>query len=306
MRLLTCLAVLLLAESALAHDRKELEDTKKALRNTLGGKAKVELKGNSLKLDIPKKDWDKLSQTERDRLARRLQRIWKGSRRKVILPRYMRGPTQERPALPKGEMLGLRDSPASLRFFEASPLAKKVYSGPLLARAQLPKGFRSISGSPPELRKTPDYRIKSRVDRYMERLDQYARKAGVDPTLAKGIMYAEMGHSGVPELCNSKGACGLMQVKQGTMRDMVRLGYLPKPVGIRTVDGNLQAGVAYLEYLQDRFHGNQTLMAAAYNAGPNRSSLEHGHVPRIPETQKYVAKVSYWMKANYGESLRID
>jgi soluble lytic murein transglycosylase-like protein len=50
--------------------------------------------------------------------------------------------------------------------------------------------------------------------------------------------------------------------------------------------------------LQGIFGNRYDLIAAAYNAGPNRRSLQNGQIPNIPETQDYVQKVSNYYSRN--------
>jgi hypothetical protein len=48
----------------------------------------------------------------------------------------------------------------------------------------------------------------------------------------------------------------------------------------------------YMRDLLDKFNGDEKLALAGYNAGENRTSLEQGRVPNIPETQDYVKEIS--------------
>lgn len=71
-----------------------------------------------------------------------------------------------------------------------------------------------------------------------------------------------------------------MQVMPGTFHDM-NVG-----TDITDPEQNVHAGIKYLSQMLQRYHGNQTLAAAAYNAGPGAVDAAHG-VPRIAETQAY-------------------
>lgn len=78
------------------------------------------------------------------------------------------------------------------------------------------------------------------------------------------------------------GARGLAQLMPGTARD---LGVDPDdPVA------NLDGGARYLREQLDRFDGDLEKALAAYNAGPGRVERAGG-IPRIRETQTYVASV---------------
>ena len=78
------------------------------------------------------------------------------------------------------------------------------------------------------------------------------------------------------------GARGLAQLMPGTAHSL----------GVDPDDpmANLEGGVRYLRQQLDRFGGDLEKALAAYNAGPGRVE-QAGGVPRIRETQTYVAAV---------------
>lgn len=78
------------------------------------------------------------------------------------------------------------------------------------------------------------------------------------------------------------GARGLAQLMPGTAREM----------GVNPDDpfANLEGGARYLREQLDRFDGDIEKALAAYNAGPGRV-VSAGGIPRIRETQTYVASV---------------
>ncbi len=78
------------------------------------------------------------------------------------------------------------------------------------------------------------------------------------------------------------GARGLAQLMPGTAREL----------GVDPDDplANLEGGARYLRQQLDRFDGDLEKALAAYNAGPGRVE-QAGGVPRIRETQKYVAAI---------------
>jgi len=53
---------------------------------------------------------------------------------------------------------------------------------------------------------------------------------------------------------------------------------------------NIKGGVAYLEWLLEKFDGDPILALAAYNAGEN-TVIKNGGVPDYAETRAYVPKV---------------
>lgn len=115
-----------------------------------------------------------------------------------------------------------------------------------------------------------------------------------------------------PVVRSGAGALGLMQLMPGTARDMAsNLGVRALHTNARlTADPeyNAQLGAQYLSLMADRFGGNVSMMAAAYNAGPSRPIrwMELYGDPRagdidivdwiemIPfrETQNYVMRVT--------------
>lgn len=107
-----------------------------------------------------------------------------------------------------------------------------------------------------------------------------ANQHGVDPDFALKIAHAESGLN--PDAISSAGAHGVMQLMPGTAKDL--------GVDRHNVDQNIDGGVRYLKQLSDKYGGNKSLIAAAYNAGPGAVD-QHGGVPPYPETQAYVNKV---------------
>jgi hypothetical protein len=113
-----------------------------------------------------------------------------------------------------------------------------------------------------------------------------AQEEAVDPNFALAIAQQESRFN--QNARSPVGAIGVMQLMPGTAQE---LGFNPY-----NTEGNIRGGVRYLKQNLNKFGGRMDLMAAAYNAGPNRQSLREGRIPNIPETQDYVQKVS----ANYN------
>lgn len=108
-----------------------------------------------------------------------------------------------------------------------------------------------------------------------------AEQHGVDPDFALKIAHAESGLN--PNATSPKGAHGVMQLMPDTAKG---LGVNP-----HDVDQNIDGGVRYIKQLSDKYNGDKSLIAAAYNAGPGAVD-QHGGVPPFPETQAYVQKVT--------------
>jgi soluble lytic murein transglycosylase-like protein len=106
-----------------------------------------------------------------------------------------------------------------------------------------------------------------------------AKAVGVDPQLALTILSLE---SNDGRAVNSdRGARGPMQLIPATA---ARYGV----ADICDPEQNVRGGLLFLKDLVKQFRGNMMLVAAAYNAGPERVYDAHG-VPAITETVRYVA-----------------
>lgn len=117
---------------------------------------------------------------------------------------------------------------------------------------------------------------------YRKAILEAARMYGVDPALIEAVILSES--NGRPRLVSSAGARGLMQLMPETARYMgVKDSFNPEQ--------NIKGGTRYLKELLTRFNGNAVLAVAAYNAGPNRDSLEAGRIPTITETVYYTTRV---------------
>jgi soluble lytic murein transglycosylase-like protein len=119
-----------------------------------------------------------------------------------------------------------------------------------------------------------------------DRLDRIVREAAernnLDPALVKAVISTESGWN--PNAVSRKGAVGLMQlIPQTAQRYGVNNSFDPAQ--------NVEGGTKYLKSLLDRYNGDLTRSLAAYNAGERTVDL-NGGVPAIPETQRYVEKVT--------------
>lgn len=108
-----------------------------------------------------------------------------------------------------------------------------------------------------------------------------AKRFDLDPDLIRAVIAQES--AGRTDAVSGKGAKGLMQLMDGTAREMgVRDPFDPEQ--------NVHGGARYLRHLLDRFQGNLELALASYNAGP--AAVErHGGIPPYPETERYVERV---------------
>jgi len=138
--------------------------------------------------------------------------------------------------------------------------------------------------------------------RHEDVIRQQAADKNLDPTLIAGVIYVE---SRFRDQTSHAGAKGLMQLMPSPADYIAS-----KSGGTRFEQGdladpqiNISYGSWYLRYLLQRYHGNEALALAAYNAGEGkvdewwRAAADRGerfrvadHIP-FPETRAYVTKV---------------
>ena len=112
-------------------------------------------------------------------------------------------------------------------------------------------------------------------------IHQKAQKYDVDPALVAAVVETESRFH--PQARSAVGARGLMQL-------MPRTGRWLGATNLYDPEQNVDAGVRYLKYLQDRFDGNLKKAIAAYNGGEGNVQ-RYGGVPPFNETRTYVRKV---------------
>lgn len=124
---------------------------------------------------------------------------------------------------------------------------------------------------------------------YGDIIHEKAVKYDVDPALVAAVIEQESKFHRTAR--SSVGARGLMQLMPRTGRWLgARNLYDPAQ--------NVDAGVKYIKYLQQRFNGNVKKTIAAYNAGEGNVKRYNG-IPPFRETQTYVRRVmSNYQKRN--------
>jgi soluble lytic murein transglycosylase-like protein len=115
---------------------------------------------------------------------------------------------------------------------------------------------------------------------YQAKVAELAARFDLSPTLIEALVWQESRWQA--QAVSPVGARGLAQLMPGTARQM----------GVDPSDpfANLEGGARYLREQLDRFDGDLEKALAAYNAGPGRV-LQAGGIPRIRETQTYVAAI---------------
>lgn len=123
-------------------------------------------------------------------------------------------------------------------------------------------------------------KVEKEVDQIDTLIDKYSKQFGLDKNLVHAVATVESGKKQAT-ISNAK-AVGVMQILPSTAKAMGENPF--------TIEGNIKAGVKYLSYLHKKFNGDEDLILAGYNAGPN-AVVKHGGVPPYKETKHYIKKV---------------
>ncbi len=124
----------------------------------------------------------------------------------------------------------------------------------------------------------------------------YAARKGAQYGLPDGFMPAiitagEQSASTGKMSVSPKGALGIAQLMPGTSK---ALGVEDPTDPMQGIDGGARYAASIGTSLGTK---DPLLIAAGYNAGPNRDSLRAGRVPAIPETQAYVKRIGDFLAA---------
>ena len=137
---------------------------------------------------------------------------------------------------------------------------------------------------------------------YEEIIVECGEKYGIDPNMICAVIATESRFS--PEAESEKGAVGLMQVMPDTgewIAGKLKMEFSEED--LKDPEVNIRLGAWYLDFLAERFDGEQDTIIAAYNAGHGKVEewLGEGQYSQdgrtlsvIPyeETRKYVKKVN--------------
>ena len=178
-------------------------------------------------------------------------------------------------------------APAHADVLEIEPEGTRWLTGPAAALTD-PSAIALIAEEiPAEARLVPETAIADLADdaravpiSYAAKVAELAVRYDLSPALIEALVWQESRWRA--DAVSHAGARGLAQLMPGTARE---LGVDP-----HDAFANLEGGARYLRQQLDRFDGDLEKALAAYNAGPGRV-LRSGGVPRIRETQHYVAAI---------------
>ncbi len=160
-------------------------------------------------------------------------------------------------------------------------------SGPQAMQAAAGAAPASLAEVPAEAAIVPEYAVADTLRHddavppaYAAKIAELAARYDLSPALLEAVVWQESRWRA--SAVSPAGARGLAQLMPGTAREL----------GVNPDDpfANLEGGARYLREQLDRFDGDLEKALAAYNAGPGRV-ISAGGIPRIRETQTYVASV---------------
>lgn len=158
--------------------------------------------------------------------------------------------------------------------------ARWITGGNASANQQLPTPLAQGPAVPAAALADPAVSARTIPPAYAAKVQELAARYELSPALIEAVVWQESRwRAGA---VSPVGARGLAQLMPGTAQDL----------GVNPDDpmANLEGGARYLREQLNRFDGNLEKALAAYNAGPGRVQ-QAGGVPRIRETQTYVAAV---------------
>ncbi|MCP4988565.1 MAG: lytic transglycosylase domain-containing protein [Colwellia sp.] len=132
-------------------------------------------------------------------------------------------------------------------------------------------------------------KTKLYLNPYKYQINQASLKYGVDPAFVRAVIHAESHFDS--QAISKTGAQGLMQLMPATARELgVKNSLIARQ--------NIQGGVKHLARLLRKYHGDNELASAAYNAGEG-AVKRYGGIPPYKETKVYVERVGI-LHQRYG------
>ncbi len=129
---------------------------------------------------------------------------------------------------------------------------------------------------------------------FSQAINQAALVNNIDPAFVRAIIHAESHFN--PQALSKQGAQGLMQLMPATAKWLgVKDAFVARQ--------NINAGVRHLARLLNKYHGDTTLTAAAYNAGEG-TIKRFGGIPPYAETKVYIERVGILHQRYQGELAR--
>jgi peptidoglycan lytic transglycosylase len=134
--------------------------------------------------------------------------------------------------------------------------------------------------------------------RYSAIVRGHAANYHLEPALLAAVIEAESKFN--PDAHSSAGAIGLMQLTPTTAKGIALYtgGHHFRLTDLTNPEINVRYGAWYLRHLLDRYHDDERLALAAYNAGEeNVDHWQSEHVGiQFDETRDYVARVEHLKK----------
>ena len=129
---------------------------------------------------------------------------------------------------------------------------------------------------------------------YEQTIRSASEEYGMDPALVAAVIHTESRFD--PQAQSDQNAYGLMQILPATAQAISRQSEIQGD--FREPETNIQMGVWYLNYLEERYAGSERLMLASYNAGEGTvdgwlqdESFDVSQDIPYPETASYVEDV---------------
>lgn len=114
-------------------------------------------------------------------------------------------------------------------------------------------------------------------------IEAAAQRYDVDQKIISTVIEVESRYE--ENAVSPKGARGLMQIMPETAAQY-------GDIDLFDPEQNINTGTRHLKYLLDKYEGDLSMVAAAYNAGEGAVE-KYGGIPPYPETINYVRKIAF-------------